>query len=113
MDAEEITKLNKSFIDSGNIYIRSGWDKEASFTYLQNGTLGSGHGHSDLCHFSIHYGGEPFLIDSGRYTYVESDLLREYLKSAKAHNVTVIDDSPFALPKNSWKYDKYPDVMKK
>lgn len=112
MDAEEIKKLNKSFIDSGNIYIRSGWDNEASFTYLQNGTLGSGHGHSDLCHFSIHYGGEPFLIDSGRYTYVENDVLREYLKSAKAHNVSVIDDSPFAIPKNSWGYDKYPDVMK-
>ncbi|WP_300348483.1 heparinase II/III family protein [Clostridium sp.] len=108
----EIKTLNKSFIDSGNIYIRSGWDEKASFTYLQNGTLGSGHGHSDLCHFSIHYGGKPFLVDTGRYTYVESDVLREYLKSAKAHNVSVIDDSPFAIPKNSWQYEKYPDVMK-
>lgn len=112
IDKTEIKDLNKSFIDSGNIYIRSGWDEKASFTYLQNGTLGSGHGHSDLCHFSIHYDGKPFLVDTGRYTYVESDVLREYLKSAKAHNVSVIDDSPFAIPNHSWAYDKYADVMK-
>lgn len=112
IDKKEIKILSKSFLDSGNIYIRSSWDEDASFTYLQNGTLGSGHGHSDLGHFSISYGGESFLVDSGRYTYVEEDPLREYLKSAKAHNVSIIDDSPFAIPKNSWKYDKYAEVIK-
>lgn len=112
MNSLEPKILNKSFVDSGNIYIRSSWSEKSSFTYLQNGTLGSGHGHSDLCHFSIHYDGKPFLVDSGRYTYVESDVLREYLKSAKAHNVSVIDDSPFAIPRGSWGYDKYSDVMK-
>ncbi|ATD55782.1 heparinase II/III family protein [Clostridium chauvoei] len=103
---------NKSFIDSGNIYLRSDFKEDASFTYIQNGTLGSGHGHTDLGHFSIYYKGEPFLIDSGRYTYVEDDIMREFLKSAKAHNVSVIDDEPFGIPNKSWGYNKYGDVLK-
>lgn len=109
---KEITNLNKSFEDSGNIYIRSSFENDASFTYIQNGTLGSGHGHSDLGHFSIHYKGKPFIIDTGRYTYVEEDPIREYLKSAKAHNVSVIDNMPFAIPNKSWGYDLYADVLK-
>ena len=114
LDIEKIEpkEKSKSFIDSGNIYVRESFERDSSFTYMQNGTLGSGHGHSDLGHISIHYKGKPFLIDSGRYTYVEGDYLREYLKSAKAHNVSVIDNSPFAVPKNSWSYDKYGDTLK-
>lgn len=108
----EPKEKSKSFIHSGNIYVRNSFEKSSSFTYMQNGTLGSVHGHSDLGHISIHYRGKPFLIDSGRYTYVEGDSLREYLKSAKAHNVSVIDNSPFAVPKNSWGYDKYGDILK-
>ncbi|GAB6167988.1 heparinase II/III family protein [Clostridium carnis] len=112
IEAELPKELNKSFVDSGNIYIRSGFEKDASFTYVQNGTLGSGHGHSDLGHFSIYYKGEPFLVDSGRYTYVEEDIMREYLKCAKAHNVVVIDKDPFSIPDKSWGYKKYGDVLK-
>ncbi|AYE33672.1 heparinase II/III family protein [Clostridium septicum] len=106
------TEINKSFVDSGNIYIRSDFKEDASFTYIQNGTLGSGHGHADLGHISLYYKGEPFLVDSGRYTYVEEDVMREYLKSAKAHNVSVIDKEPFGIPNKSWGYKKYSDVLK-
>ncbi|SCJ07561.1 Uncharacterized protein conserved in bacteria [uncultured Clostridium sp.] len=112
IEKREPKEKSQSFIDSGNIYVRSSFKGDSNFTYMQNGTLGSGHGHSDLAHISIHYKGKPFLIDSGRYTYVEEDFLREYLKSAKAHNVSVIDNSPFAVPKNSWGYEKYGDILK-
>ncbi len=104
--------LNKSFEDSGSIYLRSGWNETDSFTYIKNGTLGSSHGHSDLCHFSLNYGGKKFLVDSGRYTYVEEDFLREYLKSVNAHNVTKIDDCPFGIPNKSWDYNAYANTIK-
>lgn len=103
----KIRELSKEFKDSGNIYIRSSLEKDSSYTYLKNGTLGSGHGHCDLAHMSIFYEGKAFLIDSGRYTYVEEDPLREYLKSAKAHNVSVIDNDPFGIPNGSWGYDRF------
>ncbi|HLR36142.1 MAG TPA: alginate lyase family protein [Tissierellales bacterium] len=97
---------SKAFEDAGNFYLRSNLSEKASFCYFHNGTLGSGHGHADLGHFNISYLGNDFLIDPGRYTYVEKDLVREYLKSTRAHNTVLIDNHPFTLCKGSWSYDK-------
>lgn len=109
---EEVIECNKSFMDSGNIYIRNSWTKDSDFTLIKNGTLGSGHGHSDLGHISLYSEGNPFFIDTGRYTYDENDKIREYLKSAYAHNVCIIDDFPAAIPKGSWDYKYYSDCFK-
>lgn len=98
--------ISKAFEDAGSFYLKSSQSKKASFCYFHNGTLGSGHGHADLGNFNITYLGEDFLIDPGRYTYVEDDPLREYLKSAIAHNTIVVDDYPFTLCKGSWSYKK-------
>lgn len=97
---------SKVFEDAGSFYLKSNLSEWASFCYFHNGTLGSGHGHADLGHFNITYLGEDFLIDPGRYTYVEEDPLREYFKSAMAHNTIVLDDDPFTLCKGSWGYEK-------
>lgn len=112
IDGEKPKEINKSFEDSGNIYIRSDFSEKASFTYLKNGTLGSGHGHIDLGHFSLYFDGRPFFVDSGRYTYVEDDIMREYFKTAKAHNVSVVDNDPFGVPIKSWGYERFPDTLK-
>ncbi|MGL5379488.1 heparinase II/III family protein [Clostridium sp.] len=112
IEGEKPKEINKSFDDSGNIYMRSDFNEKSSFTYVKNGTLGSGHGHIDLGHFSLYFDGKPFFVDSGRYTYVEDDKMREYFKSAKAHNVSVIDNDPFGVPVKSWGYEKFPDTLK-
>ncbi|AIY82262.1 MAG: heparinase II/III family protein [Clostridium baratii] len=117
---DKFKKLNKKepmnkcrlFKDSGNIYIRDTFECNGNYTYLQNGTLGSGHGHTDLGHISIYYKGKPYIVDCGRYTYVEEDPLREYLKSYKAHNVCVIDKDPHGVPNKSWSYFSYGDCLK-
>lgn len=98
--------------DSGNLYIRSGWSEDSHFTYLQCGPLGSGHGHADLTHISLYYEGKPFLVDSGRYTYMEEDPLRPWFKSAQAHNVCVIDGQSHGIPKGAWGYDSYGECLK-
>lgn len=98
--------------DSGNIYVRSGWSEDSHFTYLQCGPLGSGHGHADLTHISLYYEGSPFLVDSGRYTYMEEDPLRPEFKSAQAHNVCVIDGQSQGIPKGAWGYDSYGEYLK-
>ncbi|MGL4572484.1 MAG: heparinase II/III family protein [Clostridium sp.] len=104
--------INKMFKDSGNIYLRDSFNEDSDYTYLQNGTLGSGHGHTDLGHISLYHKGKPYLIDCGRYTYIEEDPLRTYLKSYKAHNVCIIDDEPHGVPNKSWSYFSYGDCMK-
>ncbi|MGL5415474.1 MAG: heparinase II/III family protein [Clostridium sp.] len=109
---EEAIEDSKSYIDSGNIYIRNSWESEADFTIVKNGTLGSGHGHCDLGHISLYSDGNPFLIDGGRYTYEETDKVREYLKSAYAHNGCIIDGLPAGIPLGSWDYEYYSDCMK-
>lgn len=110
--AKDSKVVSKSYVDSGNIYIRNNFSDKGDFTVVKNGTLGSGHGHCDLGHVSLYSGGNPFLVDSGRYTYLEDDRLREYLKSAQAHNVCVIDESPAAKAKGSWDYEYHSDCLK-
>lgn len=90
--------------DSGMYTLRSSWDKDASFTMFTNGSLGSGHGHSDNLHLSACYQGDPVLIDSGRFTYREDHPLRVQLKGMAAHNGVMIDDKAYCVPSDSWGY---------
>lgn len=90
--------------DSGMYTLRSSWDKDASFTMFTNGSLGSGHGHSDNLHLSACYQGDPVLIDSGRFTYREDHPLRVQLKGMAAHNGVMIDDKACCVPSDSWGY---------
>lgn len=98
--------------DSGMYVIKSGWDINDSFTMFTNGSLGSGHGHSDNLHISIGYDGELMLIDSGRYTYREDIPLRAHLKGSFAHNTVVLNDSPYCIPDSSWTYANFGVVLK-
>ena len=90
--------------DSGMYTLRSSWDKDASFTMFTNGSLGSGHGHSDNLHLSACYQGDPVLNDSGRFTYREDHPLRVQLKGMAAHNGVMIDDKAYCVPSDSWGY---------
>ena len=99
-------------VDNGNIFFRSDWSREAAFTWMKNGTLGSSHGHADQTHLSIYYKGKPFLIDSGRYTYLEEEPLRVLLKKPCAHNVCVIDGQSGGEPDGSWSYHRYDETLK-
>lgn len=90
--------------DSGMYTVKSDFTENASFTMFTNGSLGSGHGHSDNLHFSIYHKGKEVLIDTGRFTYREDHELRVKLKSMKAHNSIIIDDNEYCKPSDSWGY---------
>lgn len=98
--------------DSGNICFRSDWSADASFTALKSGTLGSSHGHADQTNLILYHKGRPFLIDSGRYTYLEEDPLRPLLKKPFAHNVCVLDGYSGGEPNGSWSYHRYDETFK-
>lgn len=90
--------------DSGMYVVRSDWKEDASFMMFTNGSLGSGHGHSDNLHVSLYHKGQEILIDAGRYTYREDHPLRTALKGMKAHNSIILDDQAYCLPSDSWGY---------
>ncbi len=104
--------VSYGFEDSGNYYMRSGWSEHDNYMYFHCGTLGSGHGHADLLHISVFANGEDYLIDPGRYTYIEGNEEREYLKSCKAHNTTIVDDEEFTKLNGSWSYNSVATPIK-
>lgn len=89
--------------DSGNYYLRDSWQENANFMHFRCGTLGSGHGHADLLHIDLAAHGEDILMDSGRYTYLDTKE-RVDLKAPFAHNTTTIDNTPFTECIDSWGY---------
>ncbi len=105
-------RLAGIYPESGNFYFRTSWQENANYTYLQNGPLGSSHGHVDLTHISNYYGGAAFLVDSGRYSYMEQEPLRRYLKNAQAHNVCRVEGAEAGLADGSWSYAYYGDCLK-
>ncbi len=91
--------------ESGNYYLRSGWEETDSLIHFFCGSLGSGHGHSSLLHFDFAYGNEDIFVDSGRYTYTECKE-RYQLKSTALHNSIMIDNIDYFTVKDSWAYEK-------
>jgi hypothetical protein len=82
----------------GYVFGRSGWGTERpfgaeSFYSLRFGPGRQLHGHNDHQAITWYVGGRPLLVDSGHVGYAP-DAYRDYLRSARAHNVLVAPDSP-------------------
>ncbi|MEG1549368.1 MAG: alginate lyase family protein [Ruthenibacterium sp.] len=105
------TIASTKLADSGNYMLRSDAGRDAAFLHFHCGCLGSGHGHADLLHVDVSAFGERILIDSGRYTYVNTALRRQ-LKHPAAHNTTRVDDDDFSVCVNSWGYGKLAQPIK-
>lgn len=117
-DWKEGTKnlSNKDFANqladdyTGNYFYRNNWTEQSDYLHLYNGSLGSGHGHLSLGHIDLAMDGVNLLVDSGRYTYVESDIRRK-LKESAHHNTATINERPFGVVKDSWGYEKVPTSL--
>lgn len=94
--------------NSGNFYLRDSFDEKGSYLWFTCGSIGSGHGHGDMLHFDLTYKGEDFLIDSGRYTYVEGNETRIELKNNYSHNTIIMDNQLFSKFNGSWGIGKTP-----
>lgn len=87
--------------ESGNWYLRSDWGSSADYLHVRCGGLGGGHGHFDKLHIDLVINGEDFLIDPGRYTYVDGEERRR-LKSAAAHNTVLVNDQEYTHCLDAW-----------
>ncbi|QZE12766.1 heparinase II/III family protein [Halosquirtibacter laminarini] len=86
---------------SGDLYMRDGWSSSSFYGSFHLKNLYCGHGHDDLLHFTVFGHGRDYLIDSGRYTYLDKPE-RAYFKSSKAHNTIGVDGLDNAVYTSSW-----------
>ena len=101
MPAVSPDTASRFLAESGNVYMRSGWEKDSTYIHFHCGTLGAGHGHSDQLHTDVYSGGEDILCDAGRFTYVSKPERYEF-KDAQAHNTVTVDDVNYCRWKDSW-----------
>jgi hypothetical protein len=78
---------------AGQLVIRSGWDADALWAFLDVGPWGTGHQHNDKLHLSVSAYGRDLLVDSGRFVYSGKDVRfrKEYALLSRAHNVVLLD----------------------
>tara|TARA_R110001592_G_scaffold358214_1_gene662456 strand:+ start:163 stop:2331 length:2169 start_codon:yes stop_codon:yes gene_type:complete len=86
---------------SGDVYMRTSWEKEATYSSFHIKKLGCGHGHDNLLHFTIFANNKDYLVDNGRFTYVDNQW-RAFFKSSNNHNTLGVDDLPNSVYQDSW-----------
>ncbi|TQO39583.1 heparinase II/III-like protein [Arenibacter algicola] len=98
----EIPSFLSAFQKSaGDLYSRTSWDEDAFYSALHLRRLGTNHSHDNLLHFSLFAHGRDYLVDTGRYTYVDNEW-REYFKSNMAHNTLGVDNLTNSIYNHSW-----------
>jgi hypothetical protein len=88
--------------------MRDGWRPTDNYLLIDCGPIGGGsggHGHADALAIDLTVGGKSILMDSGTYTYHESEELRNQFRITSAHNTLEIDGLSQSEPgrKFSWK----------
>lgn len=111
MEAMEPSFTSAALSDSGNYYLRTGWEENANLLHFHCGTLGAGHGHSDKLHIDLVINGEDVLMDAGRYHYVAGSERYEF-KDPTAHNTMTVDGKFFTICKDSWECLKLSQPVK-
>jgi hypothetical protein len=104
----EPVETSKFFADGGYFAMRDGWSETDNYLLIDGGEVGAlngGHGHADALAIEAAVGGKTVLVDSGTYTYHESEEMRDYFRTTAAHNTLTIDGKSQSEPggKFSWK----------
>ncbi len=90
----EPEQTSRFFNCGGYFVMRDGWDENDNFLLIDAGPMGAmtgGHSHADTLSIEVAALGKKILVDSGTYSYHESDKIRNYFRSTLAHNTLSID----------------------
>jgi len=80
-----------SIPDAGWYVMRSDWTKDARYLLFDAGPYGGPHGHEDKLSIEVFAFGQPFIVDSGSYTYEKTDPFRTYFVGSQGHNSLLVD----------------------
>jgi hypothetical protein len=100
---------SRAFHDGGYYVMRDGWARDSNYMLLDcgpHGTLNCGHAHADALAFDLAARGRTLLVDPGTYAYTSSRELRDYFRSAGAHNTLTLDGESSSIPAGpfSWRH---------
>ena len=78
---------------AGHLVSRSGYGKDAHWSFFDIGPWGSGHQHNDKLHLSVSAFGRDLLVDAGRFAYrgMVAEKFRPYALSSRSHNLILAD----------------------
>jgi len=101
---------SRFFPEAGMYFLRSGWDKDATYMALHNSPPGlSVHDQPDNGTFELYALGRWLMTDSGSYAYPETPLAgeRDWFRRTASHQTLTLDDrnSASAARFDLWKED--------
>ena len=102
--AEGTNVENPSIVypDAGIAIFKNDWgEKEPIYLNFVNRYHSVAHKHADDLSFVLSYGQTDFLVDGGKYNYVESDPYRMFIRSTFAHNTISVDNQSYAINDSS------------
>jgi hypothetical protein len=79
-----------SFPYAGAIIMRSGWEKNDLWAYMDPGPIGYGHQHEDCLNVLLDAYGKVMLTEAGTYAYDNSEM-RKYGLSTRGHNTVLLN----------------------
>ncbi|HXG85700.1 MAG TPA: alginate lyase family protein [Pyrinomonadaceae bacterium] len=97
-----------AFKDGGYFVMRDGWAETDNYLLVDCGEIGAlnaGHGHADALAVDLAIGGKTVLVDSGTYTYHESEEARNLFRATEAHNTLTVGGKSQSEPggKFNWR----------
>ena len=78
------------FPNSGCAVMRSSWEKDAIWAYMDCSPFGRGHQHEDKLNVLLDAYGKTLLTEGGVYDYDSSEM-RKYVLSTRAHNTVMLN----------------------
>ena len=82
--------LSNGFEYSGCAVMRSSWEKDAVWAYMDCSPFGRGHQHEDKLNVLLDAYGKTLLTEGGCYDYDSSEM-RKYVLSTRAHNTAMLN----------------------
>ena len=82
--------LSYGFENSGCAVMRSSWDKDAVWAYMDCSPFGRGHQHEDKLSVLLDAYGKTLLTEGGVYDYDSSEM-RKYVLATRSHNTAMLN----------------------
>lgn len=95
----EYKDIQNKFLDY-KVYPKSGYailKNKDNHLILKAGSLSSYHYHQDEGSITLYSFNEDWFIDSGMYSHNQTDPLRKYCRSFRAHNVAYVSNSSYSV----------------
>lgn len=109
-EGKEPDYLSYGFPYAGCAVMRSSWEKDAIWAYMDCSPFGRAHQHEDKLNVLIDAYGKTLLTEGGIYDYDTSEM-RKYVLSTRAHNTVLLNGKEQnQRPNYNWSDE---DIMKK